>query len=438
MKYGLIGWLLALLVAPAAAQPALDCAARVRLLVETARLACAETGLNEACYGGGLASLDGREGADEARFAAPGDKVPLGAVKTLRVGAGDEVEGWGVALLRLRANLPDGAVTLLAVGAVTVDNLSDKGTAYVGLPVTVRERTGANVRLRPSPNAEIIAQLPTGQTLLADGRLADGSWVRLLSGGWVAAALLRPDDRLADLEVTAAADYPPADRSAYAPMQRLRFRSQPAADCPDEPGGLIAQTPDAASPVTLSVNGLETSFAGTLWFRTGDGDSTMVAVLEGGAVHQGAPLSAGQQVEYAYNGRDIQQLAPPADYAYVQARRLPLTLLPRPVELPFSLGGVVFPYAAGSGFLNNIPAEAACTAVWAVDVNLRAGPGREYPIRRGVPGGYYGRPEARAQGTDGQLWWRLAEGIWVQAANTAAAGACGSLPLVEPPPIPAR
>lgn len=338
MKYGLIGWLLALLVAPAAAQPALDCAARVRLLVETARLACAETELNEACYGGGLASLDGREGADEARFAAPGDKVPLGVVKTLRVGVGDEVEGWGVALLRLRANLPDGAVTLLAVGAVTVDNLSDKGTAYVGLPVTVRERTGANVRLRPSPNAEIIAQLPTGQTLLADGRLADGSWVRLLSGGWVAAALLRPDDRLADLEVTAAADYPPADRSAYAPMQRLRFRSQPAEDCPDEPGGLIAQTPDAASPVTLSVNGLETSFAGTLWFRTGDRDSTMVAVLEGGATYQSARLPVGQQVEYACDGRDIQQLAPPADYAYVQARRLPLTLLPRPVELPFSLG----------------------------------------------------------------------------------------------------
>ncbi len=438
MKYGLIVWLLALLVAPAAAQETLDCAARVRLLVETARLACAATGLNEACYGGGPAGLSWREGAEEMRFIAPGDKVPLGAVETLRVGADEETDGWGVALLRLRANLPDGAVTLLAVSDVELTNLSDKGTDYVGLPVTVRERTGANVRLRPAPDAAIIAQLPTGQTLLADGRLADGTWVRLLSGGWVAAALLRPDDRLAALEVTAAADYPLADRPAYAPMQRLRFRSAPAADCPDEASGLIFQTPDGSSSVTISVNGVEMPITGTVWFRSGDGDSTVAAVLEGAATYQGAPLPVGQQVEYAYNGREIQQLAPPADYAYFQARRLPLTLLPRPVELPFSLGGVVFPYAAGTGFLNSIPAEAACTAAWAVDVNLRAGPGREYPIRRGVPGGYYGRPEARAQGTDGQLWWRLAEGIWVQAANTAAAGACGSLPLVEPPPIPAR
>ena len=127
----------------------------------------------------------------------------------------------------------------------------------------------------------------------------------------------------------------------------------------------------------------------------------------------------------------------PTDYNYVLARNLPLALLPRPIELPFSTGGLITPFEPGTGFLNTIPADAACTVAWTANVNLRAGPGTNYPIRQGIAGGYYALPDSRAVGTDGRLWWRLADAIWLAADNTAAAGACGSLPLVDTPPLPA-
>ena len=98
---------------------------------------------------------------------------------------------------------------------------------------------------------------------------------------------------------------------------------------------------------------------------------------------------------------------------------------------------MIKPFAPGTGFLTTIPADAACTVAWTVDVNLRAGPGTDYPIRQGVPGGYYGNPDGRAVGSDERVWWRLAEGIWITVDNTYTAGDCeqDAVPLVDAPPL---
>jgi hypothetical protein len=141
------------------------------------------------------------------------------------------------------------------------------------------------------------------------------------------------------------------------------------------------------------------------------------------------------RLEFETVGQNIEYTSP-EDFFYTRLRNLPLSVLPREIELPFSTGGLITPFEPGTGFLNTIPADDACTVAWTVDVNLRAGPGTDYPIRQGIGGGYYGLPDARAVGTDGRLWWRLADGIWLAADNTAAAGACGALALVEAPPLP--
>ena len=84
-------------------------------------------------------------------------------------------------------------------------------------------------------------------------------------------------------------------------------------------------------------------------------------------------------------------------------------------ELPFSLGGVIFSFTPGTGFLQTFAADAPCVAAWTADVNLRGGPGTNYPIRRGVTGGFYGNPDARAIGSDSAVWWRLVDGVWIAA-----------------------
>jgi len=120
----------------------------------------------------------------------------------------------------------------------------------------------------------------------------------------------------------------------------------------------------------------------------------------------------------------------------VRARNTPLALLPRPINLPFSLVGVLQAFEPNTGFLQSLPADGQCVVAWSAAVNLRSGPGTQYPIRESSPAGFAAQPDARAVGLDGVLWWRLAEGIWVNSNGTAIAGVCGLLPVIDPPPLP--
>jgi hypothetical protein len=232
--------------------------------------------------------------------------------------------------------------------------------------------------------------------------------------------VVAPDDVIAD-------DF-------YGSMQAFRFQTAledaPCAGASDS-GVLVQATNDTA---LLMVNGLSIGFTGTLWLQTTEDHKTVLNILDGTASYLEALRNAGDSILFSQQD-DAMVFESQNDYHYTRARYLPLTLLPREFELPFSLGGVITPFEPGTGFLDTIPVDGACTVAWSSDVNLRAGPGRDYPIRQGVFGGYYALPDARAQGTDGALWWRLAEGIWVVADNTAAAGACGALPLVDPPAL---
>jgi len=226
----------------------------------------------------------------------------------------------------------------------------------------------------------------------------------------------------------------------YGPMQIFQLHTGsddgPCAGMPDS--GILVQNPsDSQRPGLLNINGMPINLTGTIWLQTTNEGKTRVSVLEGKANYTEIQWSSGENTDYGYQG-DTLSITQPEDYNYAHARYLPLQLLPYEFELPFSLGGVISPFTPGTGFLNGVAADAACTVAWTVDVNIRSGPGTDYPIRRGVSGGYYSLPDARAVGTDGAVWWRLLDGIWLAANNTAAGGACGNLPLVEPPPLPAN
>jgi len=424
---------LSLLVVSVVSAQTLECAAFARQVIEESRQSCSELDVNQACYGSSNIELQPRENV-RLDFSETGDIAPLASIVSLSTSHFEaEAEIWGIALAQVRANLLDGAVSLVAFGQTTLENSSEASSDFVALNLTVREPTGANLRENPDPSAAVVRQLYSGDVVQAIGRLSDNSWFRL-ADGWVSAEVVRSQSDLNLLQVLEP-DSQIAD--VYAPMQIFRLRTgyedSPCAGAADS--GLLLQSPTAASAFFV-VNGAPLTLNGTLLLQTTSEGRTVLSLLEGTLSYSdGFTLRPGRQIQYGYQG-DVIEYSSDMDYNYARARLLPLVLLPREFELPFTLGGVIFPFTPGTGFLQGIPADGQCTAAWTVDVNLRLGPGTNYPIRRGVSGGYYGLPDARAVGSDGAIWWRLVEGVWVAADNTVTGGSCGTLPLVDPPPLP--
>jgi len=108
--------------------------------------ACGSTSRNEVCYGNVNADITARTGRTLDRFEHVGDIVPLADVANIELTAFDELTGeWGVALMRVQANLPDTLpgqnVTVLAFGGVSLNNASSDSpmqsfyfTGNVGIP----------------------------------------------------------------------------------------------------------------------------------------------------------------------------------------------------------------------------------------------------------------------------------------------------------------
>jgi hypothetical protein len=148
LRFQLKFWFALLLMAfaPIALAQENICPALVQAAVEATRTNCSEIESNTICYGNPSLNI---QPLPEVRivFAEAGDTVTLSAVETLDSSPFDPLnETWGLAFMRVRANLPDAALTVLSFGDVSLDNLSEVSSDFIALDVTVREPTGANVR----------------------------------------------------------------------------------------------------------------------------------------------------------------------------------------------------------------------------------------------------------------------------------------------------
>jgi hypothetical protein len=410
-----------------------DCAAITQQAIESTRKVCANLDHNQACYGNPKIDIKSRANVRLA-FTKPGDVVPIASLETITTSPLDtDAKSWGLALLNIRADLLDGNLTALAFGQASIGNGSNASNDFVALEITVTEPKGAILRSEPKADTMVVRNIYSGDRLQAIGRVSDSSWIRI-ADGWISKDVIRSSSDLSVLQVL----QPDSQISdVYAPMQTFNMHTGlDDSPCPGAPdSGLIIQVPSSAS-TNLEVNGALLNIAGTLLLQTTSDSKTVLSILEGEVLYaDGKRLKPAERLEYGFQGKDV-VYGSPSEYDYANARYLPLVLLPREFELPFALGGVIFPFTPGTGFLQTFAADSPCITAWTADVNLRGGPGTNYPIRRGVTGGFYGKPDARAVGSDGAVWWRLVEGIWIAADNTATAGACGTLPLVPPPPLP--
>ncbi|MEQ9027824.1 MAG: hypothetical protein RLP44_03850 [Aggregatilineales bacterium] len=89
------------------AQTAMTCSAEIERVIATVDDVCADTARNQACYGNVSLSVIPRGTATDFTFQQVGDVMDVAQIQTLRtLPLNEETGQWGVAMLRLQANLP--------------------------------------------------------------------------------------------------------------------------------------------------------------------------------------------------------------------------------------------------------------------------------------------------------------------------------------------
>jgi Bacterial SH3 domain len=307
-----------------------DCPTIVNAALSAVDSACSGTGRNQVCYGNIHLNATPQDGKT-LTFEKSGDIADVADLKALELSSMSLTdESWGVAMMKLQANLPDTVpgqnVTVLLFGNVQIDS-----TVETPVELAMRARRGVNVRLRPTTNATILTSLKSGQAVVANGRLRDSSWVRVKLDqgvGWVAAAFLSTTGNVNSLNVVDPASV------LFGPMQSFYFKSgvgdRPCEEAPDS--GILIQTPKGAAHVTFQINDAEITFGSTVYLQAQPSGYMTVTVVEGqvrlAAQHQSMLIPAGTfaQVQLNANGGAAGTPSVPKPYDLKPLQTLPLTL----------------------------------------------------------------------------------------------------------------
>jgi hypothetical protein len=167
-------FLLMLTAVSAAAAQGTTCPALVQTALDATDQFCTATGRNQLCYGNNEVELIPRDPAASVAFEQPGDLADVGIVQTLQASGMDtSVPVWGVALLRLQANIPGNLpgqnVTALVFGDAQITDAPDTqvllpGQAPVDAPLQAFIlRTGfGDAQCDEMPESGLLVQTPDG------------------------------------------------------------------------------------------------------------------------------------------------------------------------------------------------------------------------------------------------------------------------------------
>jgi hypothetical protein len=162
-------WFILFCIAPvmALAQNA-DCPQIVQQALDAADQACQSTGRNQACYGNIDLTAQPQPDVPSFSFNKVGDVVDVADLQSLVLSPMDESAGkWGVALLRLQADIPDTLpgqnVTFLLFGDVEIDNAVAPDDTTQHPMQAFYLRTGTNDSpCDEAPESGLLVQTPEG------------------------------------------------------------------------------------------------------------------------------------------------------------------------------------------------------------------------------------------------------------------------------------
>lgn len=334
--------LMAILLVVTLAKAQQDCPEIVEVALESAREGCSDLELNEACYGSSFIEAEARPYIDEFVFLQSGDRADILAIDRMRLSAMDTRAGtWGIALMEVQSQQDeaDGA-TLLLFGDAALQS-SDQ-------LLTVETTQPTQVYAFPQTDSAILETVAINTTIIANGRLETGDWLRvwLPEGaiGWLSAAqMVTPEDLnlLPVIALDQAMIEPEANNSAlYGPMQAFYFESgtndAPCANAPES--GMLIQTPEGEASVTIWMDEVVVQLDGTVYVQAqADGDMALY-LLEGSAQVEAQDASrtaiAGTVVMVPLDQNLTASGAPsePAPYDAADLAGLPTDLLPENVS----------------------------------------------------------------------------------------------------------
>ncbi|MBZ0288784.1 MAG: hypothetical protein K8I30_14295 [Anaerolineae bacterium] len=150
-----------------------DCPAIVQTALDAAEVLCQNTGRNQACYGNIDITAQPQTDVPNFRFQVVGDTVNVSDLQSLKLSPMNEQTGaWGVALLRLQANLPDTLpgqnVTFLLFGDVEISSAVDPSDTAQKPMQAFRLKTGvSDATCEEAPESGLLVQTPEGADEIA-------------------------------------------------------------------------------------------------------------------------------------------------------------------------------------------------------------------------------------------------------------------------------
>ncbi len=345
--------------AVAAAQDA-SCPAIVREALAATDSACANTGRNEACYGNISLDAQPQPGVSDFNFSQPGDLVNVAGVQTLTLQPlNQDDDTWGVALLKLQANLPETLpgqnVTFLLFGDVEIENavssnVDDGGEAVGGvtLAVTINSMVPLIESLDGSSTAMPI-MLNAGTTATADGYFAMADILHVVledeSQGYLPASMVQVDGDVNTLPAIDPIGMMPQTEvesaPEFTPMQAFYFKSgtndAPCEEAPDS--GILIQTPEGAGKIDLVVNDAKVTLGSTGYFQAQAGGEMTITVVEGEGIVEAegktVTVPAGTYTTLPID-EDLRASGQPEDpqpYDPDSLQSLPIKILPQRIEI---------------------------------------------------------------------------------------------------------
>jgi hypothetical protein len=204
---------------------------------------CAETGRNQACYGNVTLTAEPQPDVEDFVFDVPGDIANVADMQSLTLSNMDEsVSGWGIALMRLQADLPDTLpgqnVTVLLFGDVDVE---DAGGDTPMQAFTFRSGIG-DAPCEAAPDSGILIQTPEGAaevTLMVNGaKITLGSTIYLqaVAGEAMTIAVIEGQITVTAFDTTVSV---PAGMTASVPVDENRVVSGPPNEAETSLVGLV-------------------------------------------------------------------------------------------------------------------------------------------------------------------------------------------------------
>ncbi len=318
-----------------------DCPAAIQEALQSANQFCSSAGRNQVCYGNTSISATNWDGEPLTDFGQPGNLVNAGDVASLVTAPFDmETKNWGVAVMRLQANIPDTLpgqnVTFVVFGDVQLQNEIAPGQIVAPNGLMGTSLSNPNLRAGPGTDWNVVGSLKRGDEVSVIGKNEAGDWLQIFNQSqtrWVAAKFVELNGDIGKLNVI---DPKETNQLLYqAPMQAFVVKTRlNQSSCESVPnGGMMVQSPQHLT-VNFMANGIEMSVGSTALLRIDDQQGLHVATLAGNVGVKSANTMQSVEPGYALDVQKDQAPAEPKRYEYDDVRDLPLKLLPDYVPAP--------------------------------------------------------------------------------------------------------